>query len=158
MSDQEGYALLIDYIRRQWEQEATSPHGRRPPPANAGPTPTAAGLQSVVGANSSPSKTGPLNESGVMGSQAARRSQLTVGETWKILHAPESPRPADGLPHQPSPAAAAATEVGPDHPPQTHTESPCPPTDPTDPERWEPVRSRLRVVNGWPRRTTDDHR
>ena len=98
LSDQEGYALLMEYLRRQRAQKATGPQARTPPVANAGTTPMGAGFPSVVEASSSSSTTGPLVGSGVMGCQPTQRPQLTVGATWQILHALGSPRLGDEVP------------------------------------------------------------
>ena len=69
LSDQEGSALLMEYLRRQRTQKGAGPQARTSPSANAGTTPTGAGFPSVVEATSSPSTTGPLVGSGVMGCQ-----------------------------------------------------------------------------------------
>ena len=60
LSDPEGYALLMEYLRRQRAQKATGPQARTPPVANAGQGPTGAGFLSVFEATSYSSTTGPL--------------------------------------------------------------------------------------------------
>ena len=92
LSDQEGYALLMEYLRRQRAQKATGPQERTPPVATAGQTPMGAGFLSVVEATSSCSTTGPLVGLGAAGSQPTQRPPLTVGATWQILHAPGLPQ------------------------------------------------------------------